>query len=48
VSVPVLPIVVLAVAAVVVASKVRARRQAAKLRVSGGRKSLVLNLFDRA
>ncbi len=42
-----LPIVVLAGAAVAIASKVRARRRAAKVKVSGGRKSLVMNLFDR-
>jgi hypothetical protein len=44
----VLPVVVLAVAAVVIASKAYARRRAAKVKVSGGRKALVLNLFDRA
>jgi hypothetical protein len=43
----VLPAVVLTVAAVVIASKVRTRRRAAKVKVSGGRKALVLNLFDR-
>jgi hypothetical protein len=48
VNIPVLPVVLLAVAAVVVGAKLHARRQASKLRVSGGRKSLVLNLFDRA
>jgi hypothetical protein len=42
-----LPVVVLAGAALVIASKVHARRRAAKLKVSGGRKALVLNLFDR-
>jgi hypothetical protein len=48
VNIPVLPVVLLAVAAVVVGSKLYTRRRASKLRVSGGRKSLVLNLFDRA
>jgi hypothetical protein len=44
-----LPVVVLAVAAVAIASKVYARRRAAaKLKVSGGRKSLVLNVFGRS
>jgi hypothetical protein len=43
----VLPVVALAVAAVVLASKLRARRRAAKVKVSGGRKALVLNLFER-
>jgi hypothetical protein len=42
-----LPVVVLAVAAVVIARKVQARRRAAKVKVSGGRKALVLNLFER-
>ncbi len=45
----VVPIVVIAVAAVAIASKVvHARRRAAKLNVSGGRKSLVMNLFGRS
>jgi hypothetical protein len=42
-----LPAVALAVAAVVLAAKLRARRRAAKVKVSGGRKALVLNLFER-
>jgi hypothetical protein len=45
----VVPIVVIAaVAAVAIASKVHARRRAARLNVSGGRKSLVMNLFGRS
>jgi hypothetical protein len=40
-------VVVLAVAAAAIASKVHARRRAAKVKVSGGRKSLAMNLFDR-
>ncbi len=41
--------VVLAVAAaVVVASRLKARRRFANLKVSGGRKSLVMNLFGRS
>jgi hypothetical protein len=41
-------VVVLAVAATVtIAVRIRARRRYARLRVSGGRKSLVLNLFER-
>jgi hypothetical protein len=47
VNIPVLPAVVLAAAAVFVATKVHARRRAGRLKLSGGRKSLVLNLFDR-
>lgn len=43
-----LPAVVLAVGALAVGLKVHARRRAANTRVSGGRKSLVLNLFDRS
>jgi hypothetical protein len=44
-----LPIVALAVAAaVVIGSKVQARRRAARVKVSGGRKSLVLNVFGRS
>jgi hypothetical protein len=42
-----LPVVVLAVAAVVLARKVHARRRAARVKVSGGRKALALNLFKR-
>ena len=41
-------LVVVAVASVAMAWKARARRRAASLRISGGRKSLVKNLFDRA
>jgi hypothetical protein len=41
------PGLVLAVVAVVAASKVIARRRVAKLHVSGGRMALVLNLMDR-
>jgi len=40
--------VVLAVAAAVVVSKLKARRRYANLKVSGGRKSLVMNLFGRS
>ena len=41
--------VLLAVAAsAVVASKLKARRRCANLKVSGGRKSLVMNLFGRS
>jgi hypothetical protein len=44
-----LPAVVVAVTAVVMGLKLHARRRAAaKVRLSGGRKSLVMNLFDRA
>jgi hypothetical protein len=44
----VLPVVVLAVVAVAAAfSKVQARRRAAALKLSGGRKALVQNLFGR-
>jgi hypothetical protein len=43
----VLPLVVLAVAPVVIARKVHARRRAARVKVSDGRKALVLNLFGR-
>jgi hypothetical protein len=43
----VLPVVVLAVAAVVIARKVHARRRGARVKLSGGRKALVLNLFRR-
>jgi hypothetical protein len=42
------PAVVLAVAAVFVVSRMRARRRLERLKVSGGRKSLALNLFDRS
>jgi hypothetical protein len=42
-----LPLVALAVAAVVIGAKVHARRRAARVKVSGGRKALVLNLFER-
>lgn len=38
---------VLAVAGAAVASQVRARRRASSLKLSGGRKSLVTNLFGR-
>ena len=48
VNIALLPIVVLAVVAVAgVASRVHACRRAAILKLSGGRKSLVLNLFGR-
>jgi hypothetical protein len=40
-------VVVLAVAAFVVASKLLARRRVAKLKLSGGRKALALYLTDR-
>lgn len=40
-------VVLLAVAAVAIASKIHARRRAAKVKISGGRKSLALNLLDR-
>ncbi len=42
------PAVVLAAAAVVAAYRFRARRRFEKLKVSGGRKALVLNLVDRS
>jgi multisubunit Na+/H+ antiporter MnhC subunit len=38
---------VVVAAAVAIATKLRARRRYAKQKVSGGRKALVLNLFDR-
>jgi hypothetical protein len=38
---------VVAVAVAGVASRARARRRAASLKVSGGRRSLVMNLFGR-
>lgn len=41
-------VVVVAVVFAGMAWKARARRRAASLRISGGRKSLVNNLFDRA
>ena len=47
-NVSLLAVVVLAVSAMVIASRARARRRAANLKVSGGRKSLVMNLFRRA
>jgi hypothetical protein len=40
--------VALAVAAGTTAWKIRARRRAAELKVSGGRKALVMNLFGRS
>jgi hypothetical protein len=43
-----LPAVVVVVTVLAVGLKVHARRRAANVRLSGGRKSLVLNLFDRA
>lgn len=43
-----LPVIVVAVGALAVGLKVHARRRAARLKVSGGRKSLVMNLFDRS
>jgi len=48
VHVALVPIVILAVAAVAIGAKVHARRRAAKLNISGGRKSLVMNLFGRS
>jgi hypothetical protein len=48
VDVAVVALAVLAVVSVAMAAKARARRRAASLRISGGRKSLVTNLFDRA
>jgi hypothetical protein len=42
-----MPLAVVAVTAIVVAAKVYAGRRAARQKVSGGRKALVLNLFDR-
>jgi hypothetical protein len=39
---------VVALVSVAMASQARARRRAASLKISGGRKSLVRNLFDRA
>ncbi len=39
---------VLAVAAAARVSQVRAQRRVASLKVSGGRKSLVMNLFGRS
>ncbi len=41
-------LVVVIIAAVAIGSQVRARRRAEMSKVSGGRKSLVMNLFDRA
>jgi hypothetical protein len=42
-------LVLVAVAAVVtIANKLKTRRRYAKLKVSGGRKSLALNLFGRS
>ncbi len=41
-------VVVLAVVSVAMAAQSRARRRAANLKISGGRKSLVRNLFNRA
>jgi hypothetical protein len=38
---------VVAVAALVLASRILARRRVAKLKLSGGRKALALNLIDR-
>jgi cytochrome c-type biogenesis protein CcmH/NrfF len=45
-----LPVVALVIAAAVVAfaARRRARQRWANRRISGGRKALVLNLFDRA
>jgi hypothetical protein len=40
-------VVVLAVAALVISSKVLARRRVAKLKLSGGRKALAMYLTDR-
>lgn len=41
------PALVLAAVAVVVGQKLRARRRIAKLKVSGGRMALVLNIVNR-
>jgi hypothetical protein len=41
------PALVLVVVAVAVGSKIRARRRFAKLKVSGGRMALVLNIVNR-
>lgn len=46
-DVAVVAVVVVAVVAVAMAWKARARRRAARLRISGGRRSLATNLFDR-
>jgi hypothetical protein len=43
-----LPVVALIIAAVAFAARRRARRRWTNRRISGGRKALVLNLFDRA
>jgi hypothetical protein len=42
------PAVVLAVVAFATGSKILARRRFSKLKVSGGRMALVLNLVDRS
>jgi hypothetical protein len=42
------PAVVLVVLAVATGSKIYARRRFSKLKVSGGRMALVLNLVDRS
>jgi hypothetical protein len=41
------PALLFAAVAVVVGQKLRARRRAAKLKVSGGRMALVLNIVNR-
>jgi hypothetical protein len=47
-DVAIVAVVVVAVGSVAMAWKARARRRTASLKISGGRKSLVQNLFDRA
>jgi hypothetical protein len=47
VDVVLVAVVVLAVVSVAMALQARARRQAATLKISGGRKSLARNLFIR-
>ncbi|WP_242333549.1 MULTISPECIES: hypothetical protein [Anaeromyxobacter] len=42
-----LPALVLAAAAIVVGQRIRARRRFARLKVSGGRMALVLNIVNR-
>ncbi len=42
-----LPALVLAAVAVAVGQKIRARRRFARLKVSGGRMALVLNIVNR-
>jgi hypothetical protein len=47
-TLPVVAFVAVGVAAIIAIARLRARRRYARLRISGGRKSLALNLFDRS